>query len=338
MLDAAIVGVSGFTGIELLKILTSHKEVNISYIASRTFVGKNIGDVYPLFKTVCEMECEEMDAEKMDGCDVVFLALPHSVSMDIARQIHRAKIIDLSADFRLKNVNTYEKWYEKEHAAKDLLKEAVYGLPELYRGEIKKTRIVANPGCYSTACILPVIPFIEKNVIQDDIVADCKSGVSGAGKTLREELQFSEVGENFYPYAISGHRHAPEIEEVIKRYTNRNIELTFVPHLIPAMRGIVATIYANINRELKDEDAYEILGEFYEDEPFVRVRKNVPQIKDVRGTNFCDVGAFVKNGKIIFVSAIDNLIKGASGQAVQNMNIMFDIEETEGLASYPFYP
>ncbi len=338
MLDAAIVGVSGFTGIELLKILTSHREVNISYIASRTFAGKSISDVYFLFKNVCEVECEEIDVEKMDRCDVVFLALPHSVSMDIARQIHIAKIIDLSADFRLKNANTYKKWYKKEHVAKDLLKEAVYGLPELYRGEIKTTKIVANPGCYSTACILPVIPFIEKDVIQGDIIADCKSGVSGAGKTLKETLQFSEIGENFYPYAISGHRHAPEMVEVIEEYTNKSIELTFVPHLIPAMRGIIATIYAITNRELKDEDAYEILREFYEGEPFVRVRRDVPQIKDVKGTNFCDIGVFVRNEKIIFVSAIDNLIKGASGQAVQNMNIMFNIEETEGLTPYPFYP
>ncbi|MCD6133369.1 MAG: N-acetyl-gamma-glutamyl-phosphate reductase [Deltaproteobacteria bacterium] len=338
MINAAIIGVSGFTGIELLKILISHRYVDISYIASRTFVGKNIADVYPIFKNIFEMECREIDGEKIDRCDVVFLALPHSVSMDVARQIHKAKIIDLSADFRLKDVDTYERWYKKKHIAKDLLKEAIYGLPELYREEIKKTRIVANPGCYSTACILPIVPFIEENVIQDDIVADCKSGVSGAGKTLKEELQFSEVGENFYPYAVSGHRHAPEIEEVIKRYTHRSIKLTFVPHLVPAMRGIIATIYANTDKNIKEEEAYRILKEFYEDEPFVRIRRDVPQIKDVRGTNFCDIGAFVRDGRIVFVSAIDNLIKGASGQAVQNMNIMFNIEETEGLAPYPFYP
>ncbi len=338
MIKTGIVGITGFTGFELLKILLNHPEVEVAYIASRSSTGKPLNSVFPHLDYSGKIE--EISEEAINKLDAVFLALPHTVSMEIAGKVGKAtKIIDLSADFRIKDTAEYRKWYKKEHLHPELLKEAVYGIPEINRKEIATSRLVANPGCYATAVILalaPVVGFIEER----SIIADCKSGVSGAGRSPKEGLQFCEVNENFRAYSIANHRHTPEINQTLSNLAKKEIKVTFTPHLLPVQRGILATVYATTKKSISKKEALEIYREFYSGSPFVRVRKHIPQLHHVRGTNFCDIGLEVDidNNRLIIVSVLDNLVKGASGQAVQNFNLMFGLRETEGLNMQPFYP
>ncbi len=340
MIEIGIIGITGFTGLELLKILSSHKYASINYIASRSEQDKKIGELYPQFCGVLDNRVEKIDMNKMKHTDVVFLSLPHTVSMEIAKDIYKyTKIIDLSADFRLSNAQTYERWYDKKHSAKELLSEAVYGLTEINRNRIKTSKLIANPGCYATSVILPLAPVMDL-VDEKSIIADSKSGVSGAGKKAKEGLQFCEVNENFRAYSVANHRHIPEMEEVLSEISQKDIKLTFTPHLLPLQRGILSTVYANLNKKVSKNEVMEIYKNFYKGDVFIRIKDSVPSLSNVRGSNFCDIGFEIdeNNNRIVIVSVIDNMIKGASGQAVQNMNVMFNLKETEGLSPYPYYP
>lgn len=340
MINVGIIGVSGFAGFELVKILSLHKQVNIEYIASRSLAGKKFCDVFPQYVNIFDKTIESISEERASSCDVVFLALPHTVSMDIVNILFgKTKIIDLSADFRLKSIKNYEKWYKKKHTSERFLKNAVYGLCELNKDEIQNSSLIANPGCYATSIILPLLPIIDKADARN-IIADSKSGVSGAGRKLNETLQFCSVNENFKAYSVAAHRHTPEIEEVLSGVSQDNISITFSPHLLPVQRGILSTIYVNLKENLKTQDIFNIYNNFYKNRTFVRIKETLPQLNDVKGSNFCDIGFVLdkRNNRLVLVSVIDNLIKGASGQAVQNMNIMFKLKESEGLLPYPYYP
>ncbi|WP_291493331.1 N-acetyl-gamma-glutamyl-phosphate reductase [Desulfurella sp.] len=335
MLRVGIVGVSGFTGLELVKLLLHHPWVEIDYLAARSHVGQPLSDVFPSLKNICDNIIEPIDENKCVNLDVVFLALPHGVSMELVCKLFgKVRIIDLSADFRLPK-DLYEKWY-KPHLCPDLIKEAVYGLPELNRQKIKKASLIANPGCYATASILAVLPFLD--IIESDIIIDAKSGVTGAGKTLREDLLFSEIEASFKAYSPASHRHQPEIQNVLS--LTEPVNVTFVPHLLPINRGILATVYAKLKSFFDEAFLFEKLQKFYINEPFVRVSKNLPKINNTSGTNYCDVSFALdkENNRLIILSVVDNLLKGASSQALQNMNIMFGLKEEEGLKLKPHYP
>ncbi|AEA33187.1 N-acetyl-gamma-glutamyl-phosphate reductase [Hippea maritima] len=335
MLEVGIVGITGFTGLELLKLLINHKGVKVSYIASRSETGRKVSDIYPLFEGVYDNVIEPISVDRMASLDAVFLALPHTVSASVVKDIYdKVRIIDLSADFRLSSVDEYEKWYKVKHPAKDLLRNAVYGLVELNRQQIKASRIVANPGCYATSVILALAPVAS--YINDIVIVDSKSGVSGAGRAAKDGLQFCEVNENFKAYSITGHRHIPEMEEQLRRYNN-DITVEFIPHLLPLQRGILSTIYASLKERANVEELYK---DFYKNDFFVRVVDEPPTLNNVRGTNFCDIYPYYDErvGKLVVISVIDNLIKGASGQAIQNLNVIFNFDEKEGLMPYPYYP
>lgn len=338
MIKIGIVGITGFTGFELFKVLALHKGVEITYLASRSAAGKRLKEIFPQLNSTAQIE--EIDIERINGLDAVFLALPHTVSMEVAKAVkNHVRIIDLSADFRLKDPAVYERFYKKPHTATELLKTAVYGLPEINKEKISKARIVANPGCYATSAILGIaafLPYIET----DSIIVDSKSGVSGAGRGVKEHLQFCEVNENFYAYSIARHRHTPEIESTLSELSGKPVNITFSPHLLPIQRGILSTIYATLTQNLSLEKLYDRLNQFYSKAPFVRIKRHLPQIKEVSRTNYCDIGIEldIRNNRIIIVSVLDNLVKGASGQAVQNFNIMFGFNEEEGLGIPAGYP
>ena len=343
MIRAGILGVTGYTGGELVRILLGHPEVKIAKAASRSNAGKEVANVHKgLYKCIDLVE-EEFNPENFaENLDVVFLALPHGTSAEATEIFLKRgiKVIDLGADFRLKSRSSYEKWYELEHPCPGLLQESVYGLPELKRAEISKARLVANPGCYPTASILGLAPLLKNKLIKEKgIIIDAKSGVSGAGKTLSEQTHFPNMQDNFLAYKLSGHRHSVEIEQELSEVAETEVILNFTPHLVPMNRGILATIYAEIkDDDLKQKDIEELFREFYKDDYFIRQRsKNEPpQTKWVQGTNFCDLAPLVdeRTNRVIVLSAIDNLVKGAAGEAIQNMNLLFDLPEELGL-NYP---
>ncbi len=335
-----IIGITGFTGFELLKILLSHNGVAVDYVASRSNAGQAISDVYPQLSVLSNITIKDIDIELIKGLDLVFLALPHTVSMGLVKEIYPyTRIVDLSADFRLKDPDTYKQWYSKEHSAIDLLDSAVYGLCEIRKQSIKTARLVANPGCYATSMILPLAPILDY-IDTKDIVVDSKSGVSGAGRGLKEGLQFCEVNEDFKAYSIASHRHTPEVEGFLSSISNKEVMITFSPHLLPIQRGILSTLYIKPKRGFTKDELIRLYSSFYKDNFFVRIKDSLPAVKDVKGSNFCDIGFEIdkRNNRIVIVSVIDNLIKGASGQAVQNMNIMLNLNENEGLTAYPYYP
>jgi N-acetyl-gamma-glutamyl-phosphate reductase len=335
MLHVGIVGVSGFTGLELVKLLMHHPLASIDYIASRSHIGESLSNIFPSLNSICDKKIEAIDEDKLKGLDVVFLALPHGVSMELVCRIHNnVRLIDLSADFRLSK-DLYEKWY-KTHSCPDLIETAVYGLPELNKDKIKNAKLIANPGCYATASILAVLPFLD--IIDGDIIIDAKSGVSGAGKSLREDLLFSEVVSSFKAYSVAKHRHQPEIQQVLSEI--KPVNVTFVPHLLPINRGILATIYAHLPAIYDEAFLFDTLQKYYKGKPFIRILKDLPQINNCVGTNFCDLSFVLDkdNNRLIIISVIDNLLKGASSQAIQNMNIMFGLKEEEGLDLKPYYP
>lgn len=338
MLKIGIMGASGYAGEELLRILLDHPEVQITAVAAKIDLV-NICKLYPWLKGRLDLECRDMSAEEVSKkCDMVFLALPHKASMQFAPIFLKKglKVIDLSADFRIKDVNVYEKWYELKHECPEYIKDAVYGLPEFYRKEIKKADLVANPGCYPTSVILGCAPLLKKNLVDpDSIISDSKSGVTGAGRVLAQALMSKEVENSFKPYKVNAHRHMPEIDQEIALMAGSKVSVSFVPHLVPMERGMMSTIYLHLKKNISTSEALKLYKDFYSKEYFVRVMDEgiFPDTKNVVRTNFCDIGCkvFPEKSLVIVVSAIDNLVKGASGQAVQNMNIMYGFEEKLGL-------
>jgi N-acetyl-gamma-glutamyl-phosphate reductase len=337
MIKVGVVGATGYAGEELLKILLGHPKVKITALAAKVERPQKISEIFPYFEGKLELICGELDAEDFSKkCDLIFLALPHRISMEFAPRFLKKgkKIIDLSADYRLKDTSVYEKWYKTKHLDSAGLEEAVYGLPELNKEKIKKAGLVANPGCFPTGIILACAPLIASDMVDSEsIIADSKSGVTGAGRTAIVPLIFGEVNENIKAYKVNQHQHAPEIDQELSRLAENKIEINFVPHLIPANRGILSTVYFKLKKKTKTKDLIKVMEDFYKGEPFVRIHQEgiYPQIKDVQNTNYCDIGVKVTNDLAIIISCIDNLQKGASSQAVQNMNLMCGFDEKEGL-------
>ncbi|AXP08927.1 N-acetyl-gamma-glutamyl-phosphate reductase [Campylobacter hepaticus] len=330
-----ILGSSGYVGSELVRILLHHPRVEIVYLGSNSHIGKNYQDLYPHIPLNL---CFENKALNELNLDLLFLATPHQMSAKLLNQaiLQKMKIIDLSADFRLKNPKDYELWYEFIHPNTQLLQNAVYGLCELYKQAIKKADLIANPGCYTTCSILSLYPLFKEKIIDlHSVSIDAKSGVSGAGKNLTVNNLFCEVNENIKAYALSSHRHTPEIEEHLSYAAGQKITLQFTPHLIPMQRGILISAYANLKSNLKEQDLRDIYTKYYQNTKFIRLLppQSFPQTRWVKSSNFVDINFSIdqRTNRIVVLGAIDNLIKGAAGQAVQNMNLMFDFEEDEGL-------
>lgn len=344
MIKAGIIGATGYAGQELVRILNQHPNAEIAALTSQSYGGKAYDEVYENYRHKAYV-CEEEDMDKLcQICDVIFLALPHGVSGKKISEavLNKVKVIDLGADFRLQNIETYEKWYTT-HYAKDILPEAVYGLCEINRDKIKGKRIVANPGCYTTCSIMSLYPLVKEKMIDlSSIIIDAKSGATGAGRGLSLGNHYCELNESIKAYKIGCHRHTPEIEEQLSYAAGENIVLSFTPHLTPMDRGILATCYAGLNKNYTYEQIRAAYEKYYGDEYFVRLTKKgvFPETKWVKGSNFVDIGFTVdeRTGRVIVIGAIDNLFKGAAGQAVQNMNILFDLDEKTGLDYIPIFP
>jgi len=340
MINVGIVGATGYAGEELIEILLKHPNARITNISAKIDAPKAISDIFPKFKGKINLICKEPDLKEIAAdCDLVFLALPHTVSMEIAPKLLKAgkQVIDLSADYRLKDTEIYEKFYRAKHKDKLYLAESVYGLPELYRAKIKTAKLIANPGCYPTVSILALAPLVATGRINlGSIIIDAKSGVTGAGRKIAESFLFSEINEDFKAYKVNVHQHSPEINQELSKLAGKKINVTFVPHLLPLSRGILTTIYVKKGHKVTRSQGHKVIElykKFYKKEPFVRIREegDFPRIKDVAMTNFCDIAIKDDNGTIIIVAAIDNLLKGAAGQAVQNMNIMCGFSEDTAL-------
>ena len=337
MLNVGIVGISGYSGKMLLKILLNHPDVRVTHVSANTTTGK-VSDIHPEFTGKTRLICEKFNLTKAKNlCDLFFIAVPHTKSMEIVPGLLKAKkkIIDLSADYRIKNSSVYKKWYGVAHKDKKNLKKSVYGLPELYREEIKKSKLIANPGCYPTAAILALAPLMAThNKKITSIIIDAKSSVSGAGRKATLNLIYAEANENLKAYKPLCHQHTPEICAYLSRLTQSDVNITFVPHLIPMNYGILETIYIKLKSPMTAQKIYKLYQKFYKTEKFVRVLKpgQQPETKNVTGTNYCDIGFAVKDNMVVITSAIDNLMKGASSQAVQNMNLMCGFKEEAGLS------
>jgi len=343
MIKTGIVGGTGYTGVELLRLLVAHKDVELSVITSRSEAGQAVSSLYPNLRGHVDINFSEPDLESLSACDLVFFATPNGTAMKMVPQLIEAgvKVIDLAADFRLKDTALWKQWYGMDHACPDILEEAVYGLPELNRQAIKQARIIANPGCYPTAVTLGYIPLIENNLIDDaHLIADAKSGVSGAGRGANVAFLLCEATESVKPYGIDGHRHLPEIRQVLGEVAGHEVGLTFVPHLMPMIRGIEASLYGVLKTDA--HDLHKLYVDRYKDEPFVDVLPlgTLPETRSVKGSNMCRISVFrPQDGDTVVVSSvIDNLVKGAAGQAVQNMNLMFDLDETTGISQVALLP
>jgi N-acetyl-gamma-glutamyl-phosphate reductase len=340
-----IVGATGYTGLELMRLLVRHPEVEITALTSQKYAGMSIDRVFPSLARQVQIRCEELSVERIsEKTDFIFTAVPHKTAMETVPLFYRAgkKVVDLSADFRLKDVAAYERWYQK-HTSPELLSESVYGLPELHRDSIRRAGIVGNPGCYPTGALLGLIPLVkEKAISTDAIVIDSKSGVSGAGRDVALDSLFCEVNEGVKAYKLFNHRHLPEIEGELSELAGKTLRVTFIPHLIPMDRGILSTIYVTLTRKMNTDDALALFQSYYQGAPFVRIcpKEALPSTRHVKGSNFCDIGLKVRDedGRMVVVTAIDNLVKGASGQAVHNMNLMLGLPETMGLEIVPLTP
>jgi len=342
MIKVGIVGGTGYTGVELLRLLVAHPDVEIAAITSRGEAGTPVAKMFPSLRGRVDLAFSDPAAADLTSCDCVFFATPNGIAMGQVRPLLEAgvKVIDFSADFRLQDIPTWERWYKLKHAAPDLVGEAVYGLPEINRDRIRTARLVANPGCYATAVQLALLPLVETDFVdRAHLVADSKSGVSGAGRKAEVDILFAEASDNFKAYAVAGHRHHPEIVQSLKEASGKDIGLTFVPHLVPMIRGILATVYARISRET---DFQQLFERRYAGEAFVDVLPpgSQPETRWVRGTNLCRIAVHRPLGgdTLVVLAVEDNLVKGAAGQAVQNMNIVFGLPETRGLDQVALLP
>jgi N-acetyl-gamma-glutamyl-phosphate reductase len=342
MIKVGIVGGTGYTGVELLRLLVQHPEVELTAITSRSEAGTPVADYFPSLRRRVDIKFSDPKDAALDRCDLVFFATPNGIAMQQARALIDAgvRIVDLAADFRITDVAEWEKWYGMSHAAPDLVADAVYGLPEVNREQIRKARLVANPGCYPTATQLGLLPLIEAGCVDlDHLIADCKSGVSGAGRKAETHILFGEASDNFKAYGVQGHRHWPEIRQGLARAAGRDVGLTFVPHLTPLIRGIHATLYARVTRQADFQALFE---ERYANEPFVDVMpaRSHPETRSVRASNICRIAVHQPRNAdtLVVLSVIDNLTKGAAGQAVQNMNLMFGFDECLALSQVPVLP
>ncbi|HEX8987446.1 MAG TPA: N-acetyl-gamma-glutamyl-phosphate reductase [Rhodocyclaceae bacterium] len=342
MIKVGIVGGTGYTGVELLRLLAQHPMVELSAITSRGEAGTAVADMFPSLRGRVGLRFSDPKDAPLDRCDVVFFATPNGIAMQQTAALLAAgvRVIDLAADFRIKDIALWEQWYGMKHAAPELVAEAVYGLPEVNREKIKGARLVANPGCYPTATQLGLLPLVAAGCVDvDHLIADAKSGVSGAGRKAETHILFSEASDSFKAYAVSGHRHLPEIRQGLSLAAGRDVGLTFVPHLTPMIRGIHATLYARITKETDFQALFESR---YANEPFVDVLppKSHPDTRSVRAANMCRIALHRPQGgdTLVVLSVIDNLVKGAAGQAVQNMNLMFGFEECSGLTGIPLLP
>ena len=342
MLKIGIVGGTGYTGVELLRILSQHPQVSIEAITSRKEAGMDVAQLFPSLRGRIELKFSDPAEANLDKCDVVFFATPNGIAMKQVPSLLDAgvRIIDLAADFRIKDIAVWEKWYGMPHACPELVAEAVYGLPEINRDRIKTARLIANPGCYPTAVQLGFLPLVESGAVDlDHLVADAKSGVSGAGRNAEIHTLFAEAADNFRAYGVSGHRHLPEIRQGLSQAAKHPIGLTFVPHLTPMIRGIHATLYAKL---LKEVDLQALYENRYVNEPFVDVLPagSHPETRSVRGSNLCRIAVHRPQGgdTVVILSVTDNLVKGAAGQAVQNMNLMFGLPETLAITHVPLFP
>jgi len=340
-IKAGIINVTGYVGSELARLLHQHPQVELKSVTGRGAAGQKLGDVFPHLADAGQLIKTELDSD----VDIAFSAMPHKASVGVVPSLLQQgiKVIDVSADFRLKSAAEYPKWYGFDHPSPGLLQEAVYGLPELHGGEIASASLVANPGCYSTGAILALAPVVKEGLIYPDIIIDSKSGVSGAGRALSLATHYSEANENTCAYSLEGHRHLPEIEQELRGLNpGLSLLITFVPHLVPMTRGILSSCYAKLTDscQLSTVSLLQLYQEFYQDAPFVRVTGKPPQTKHAWGSNFCLIYPTIdlKTGRLIVISCLDNLMKGGAGQAVQNMNLMFNLPETTGLETLAIYP
>ena len=342
MTKIGIIGGTGYTGVELIRLLLRHPQADIVVITSRSESGKRVSEVFPSLRGFCELKFSKPDSKSFAACDLVFSATPNGIAMSMARDLLEAgvRLIDLAADFRIKDLAAWEHWYGMTHACPELIHKAVYGLPELNRNAIRGARLVANPGCYPTAVTLGWMPLLKAGLVDTaDLIADAKSGVSGAGRGANVGALLTEAGDSFKAYGVSGHRHHPEIQQTLSQISGKQAELIFTPHLTPMIRGIYATLYAKLLPG-KDVDIQQLYEEEYVDEPFVDVMPpgSLPDTRSVRGSNNCRIAVYKNDQKLIVLSVIDNLVKGAAGQAVQNFNLMFGYDERAGLELVPLAP
>jgi len=344
IIRAAVLGASGYTGADLIRLAARHPALKITALIAKGHAGQSLAQVFPHLASLDLPPLVSSDQVDWSEVDVVFGALPHGAAhSEIGKLPKRIKIIDMSADFRLRDPKTYAEWYANEHSAPELIKEAVYGLTEHYRDQIKGARLVACPGCYPTAVLLALLPLAKAKLIAlDDLIIDAKSGVSGAGRSLKQNLLFAEAGEGLSPYGIGNHRHVPEIEQELGLAAGTPVTVNFTPHLAPMARGELCTCYVRLAGKASASDLRKALSKAYADSPFVRIVEEgvTPATQHVRGSNFCHIGIFADRikGRAIVVSAIDNLVKGSAGQALQNFNLMYGFEETTGLEQLPLFP
>lgn len=346
MIKVGIIGATGYAGNELVRLLLQHKEAEIIWYGSRSYIEKPYADVYRNMFQLVEEKCLDDNIEELaKSADVIFTATPQGFCASVVNDtvLNQTKIIDLSADFRIKDVKTYESWYKIEHKSPQYLDEAVYGLCEINRDKIKDARLVANPGCYPTCSFLSVYPLVKEGIINPNtIIIDAKSGTSGAGRGAKVDNLFCEVNENIKAYGVSVHRHTPEIEEQLSYQAGVPVFINFTPHLVPMNRGILITAYASLKTEITEDKVREIYHKYYKEERFVRLLEKgiCPETRWVEGSNFVDVNIKVdaRTNRVIMMGAMDNLVKGAAGQAIQNMNLMFGLKETEGLLQVPMFP
>lgn len=345
MISAGVIGATGYVGQQLVGFLVNHPMCSIGFVSSNSYVGIPFSQVYGQYKGVVDMECIETAKVNnyLSDVDVVFIALPHGMAFETAKQCYEKgiKVIDIGADFRLKDIEEYKEWYKVDHRAEELNKKAIYGLPEVNKEKIKEAFLIGNPGCYPTASILSINPLLKTDFIdKHSIIIDAKSGVSGAGRSTKVDNLYGEVNESLKAYAIASHRHLPEIEQELSKIGKEGIKISFTPHLVPMNRGILTTSYANLKKDVTLEELYDLYKEEYKDAPFIRIIDELPQTRWVKGLNFCDIAIRIdeRTNRVIIVSAIDNMVKGAAGQAIQNMNIMFGLDETTGLKPLAMLP
>ncbi|MDY0211404.1 MAG: N-acetyl-gamma-glutamyl-phosphate reductase [Desulfuromonadaceae bacterium] len=346
MLNVAVIGATGYTGVELVRLLLRHPQVNVVVLTSRQYANESFAQIFPSMAGQLDIVCTEFDVAELVSkqVDIAFTAVPHKTAMEVVPSLleHDIRVVDLSADYRLRDVAVYEQWYQL-HTSPELVKGAVYGLPELYRSQIGTAELVANPGCYPTSIAVAMAPLLHENLIEvEGIILDSKSGATGAGRSAKTSSLFCEVNEGFKAYAVSSHRHTPEIEQTLSELSGTMVKVNFTPHLLPLNRGILSTCYVSMKASTTLAHVDAAFEAYYANEPFVRLchNGNLPNTAYVRGSNFVDLGWVVddRTGRIIVISAIDNLVKGASGQAIQNMNIMFGLDESAGLAVVPLFP